>query len=67
MEWTKGQITKFTKKKEEEVNTEVINTTCIMNYITNGMLSGAPFTVLLWLILFIVLLIKPDIFKNVGK
>ena len=67
IKWTKKQITKFTEKKDKEVNTEVINTTCIMNYITNGMLSGAPFTVLLWLILFIVLLIKPDIFKNVGK
>ena len=62
-----NQLKNVQKNKEDALNAEVINTTCIMNYITNGMLSGAPFTCLLWFILFLILLFKPDLFKNFGK
>ena len=54
------------KDKDIAVNTEVINSECIMNYFVNGILASYPFTFIIWLILFFLTLFTP-LAENLGK
>ena len=60
------QIAKLKNSKEKEEATEVVNKDCIMGYFVNGILASYPFTFIIWLILFFLILFTP-LAENLGK
>jgi hypothetical protein len=60
------QIARLEKSKEKAETTEVVNKDCIMGYFVNGILASYPFTFIIWLILFFLILFTP-LAENLGK